>query len=84
MDTRRRLQERFGLSDRDVEVLLSVDSGKDVNYDAVNAAIGAVAYFDQLCAGGPGNSRDPKVVVNWWVLICYFLLINDMLTCGPG
>ncbi|KAF8231413.1 glutamyl-tRNA amidotransferase [Tricholoma matsutake] len=66
-DTRNRLQKRYGLSDRDVEVLLSVDSGKEISFDgeSVEADAGAIAYFDRLCASIAGNRRDPKMVVNW-------------------
>ncbi|RDB20205.1 Glutamyl-tRNA(Gln) amidotransferase subunit B, mitochondrial [Hypsizygus marmoreus] len=72
-DTRKRLSDEYGLSQRDVDVLLAVDSGREVKYDGEigDADAGAVAYFDRLCAGRatPGSSsperRDPKVVVNW-------------------
>jgi aspartyl-tRNA(Asn)/glutamyl-tRNA(Gln) amidotransferase subunit B len=62
--TRTRLQTGYGLSTRDVDVLMSADSGRDVKFDG-NLARGAVAYFDDLCAGG--KDRDPKVVVNWYL-----------------
>jgi len=66
-DMRKRLQDRYGLSDRDVEVLLSIDSGNDVNFDgrSLEVDIGGLAYFDQLCTGRSGNRRDPKIVANW-------------------
>ncbi|KAG5654231.1 hypothetical protein H0H81_005918 [Sphagnurus paluster] len=66
-DTRKRLQSDYGLSERDVEVLLNVDSGREVWYDGESrsAEAGAVAYFDRLCAGTGSTRRDPKVVVNW-------------------
>ncbi|KAG6820678.1 hypothetical protein H0H93_013196 [Arthromyces matolae] len=61
-DTRKRLKADYSLSDRDIEVLLRVDSGREVQLDGeVNTLDGAVQYFDRLCIGG----RDPKVVVNW-------------------
>lgn len=50
----------LGLSQRDADVLMSVDSGRDVRYDG-ELARGAVGYFDAVARG-----RDPKVVVNWW------------------
>ncbi|KAI0353128.1 Glutamyl-tRNA-Gln amidotransferase B subunit [Trametes cingulata] len=56
--TRARLLNQ-GLSQRDVEVLMDVDSGREVGYDG-ELGRGAVAYFDQVSRG-----RDPKVVVNW-------------------
>ncbi|RDX53808.1 Glutamyl-tRNA-Gln amidotransferase B subunit, partial [Lentinus brumalis] len=48
-----------GLSQRDVEVLMDVDSGREVGFDG-QLGHGAVAYFDEVARG-----RDPKVVVNW-------------------
>lgn len=51
-----------GLSARDAEVLMSVDSGREVGFDGEPGSGGAVAYFDSLSTG-----RDAKVVVNWWV-----------------
>ncbi|KAI9000741.1 Glutamyl-tRNA-Gln amidotransferase B subunit [Trametes punicea] len=48
-----------GLSERDVEVLMDVDSGREVGYDG-ELGRGAVAYFDEVSRG-----RDPKAVVNW-------------------
>ncbi|KZT71565.1 Glutamyl-tRNA amidotransferase B subunit [Daedalea quercina L-15889] len=49
----------LGLSRRDADVLMDVDSGREVNFDG-ELAPGPVAYFDQISHG-----RDPKVVVNW-------------------
>ena len=56
--TRVRLQA-LGLSQRDAEVLMAVDSGREVHYDG-EVGRGAVAYFDTVA-----NGRDPKTVVNW-------------------
>ncbi|KAI0751075.1 Glutamyl-tRNA amidotransferase B subunit [Daedaleopsis nitida] len=56
--TRARLLEH-GLSRRDVEVLMDVDSGREVGYDG-ELGHGAVTYFDEVSRG-----RDPKAVVNW-------------------
>ncbi|KZT05563.1 Glutamyl-tRNA amidotransferase B subunit [Laetiporus sulphureus 93-53] len=56
--TRARLQD-IGLSRRDTDVLMDVDSGREVGLDG-ELGKGAVAYFDQVAQG-----RDPKVVVNW-------------------
>ncbi|EPS98747.1 Glutamyl-tRNA amidotransferase B subunit [Fomitopsis schrenkii] len=50
----------LGLSRRDADVLMDVDSGREVKFDGALAP-GPVAYFDQISQGG----RDPKVVVNW-------------------
>ncbi|KAF8638583.1 hypothetical protein AX17_002125 [Amanita inopinata Kibby_2008] len=87
--TRTRLQQQYGLSDRDIEVLLSIDSGRIVPFDGKNpkdidtSEIGAVTYFDRVCAGASSleysgksplsevletKKRDPKIVVNWCVL----------------
>ena len=60
--TRARLREQYGLTTRDIDVLMTIDSGREVGYDG-EVGGGAVAYFDQLCAG---QGRDPKVVVNWY------------------
>lgn len=56
--TRARLQAQ-GLSQRDTDVLMAVDSGREVGFDGEHGK-GAVAYFDAL-----STSRDPKAVVNW-------------------
>ncbi|KAF9450937.1 Glutamyl-tRNA amidotransferase subunit B, mitochondrial [Macrolepiota fuliginosa MF-IS2] len=68
---RARLKEIYALSDRDVEVLLNIDSGRDVRYDGEDPGeSGAVKYFDRLVEGvgsssDSGRQRDPKVVANW-------------------
>ncbi|KAG5349940.1 hypothetical protein C0989_001183 [Termitomyces sp. Mn162] len=69
-ETRQRLETDFGLSERDVEVLLRVDSGREVQYDGEisGSSSSAVAYFDRLCVGynsKEGIRRSPKAVVNW-------------------
>ena len=56
--TRARLLDQ-GLSERDVDVLMDVDSGREVGFDG-ELGRGAVAYFDQVSRG-----RDPKAAVNW-------------------
>lgn len=61
----------LGLSRRDADVLMDVDSGREVKFDGALAP-GPVAYFDQISQGG----RDPKVVVNWSVV-----LVSPMHTC---
>ncbi|CAL1700292.1 unnamed protein product [Somion occarium] len=57
-ETRSRLLAQ-GLSERDADVLMAIDMGREVGYDGV-LGHGAVAYFDTVSRG-----RDPKVVVNW-------------------
>lgn len=59
--TRSRLL-RQGLSERDADVLMSIDSGREVGFDGEPGDGGAIAYFDTL-----SKVRDPKVVVNWLV-----------------
>jgi len=49
-----------GLSARDTEVLMSVDSGREVGFDGEPGSGGPVAYFDSLSEG-----REAKVAVNW-------------------
>jgi aspartyl-tRNA(Asn)/glutamyl-tRNA(Gln) amidotransferase subunit B len=53
------LEERYGLHQKDIDVLLSVDAGKDVPYDG-EQGYSAVRYFETVAA-----RRDPKAVVNW-------------------
>lgn len=60
--TRARLLN-LGLSERDADVLMTVDSGRGVGFDG-ELEKGAVAYFDALA-----QQRDPKVVVNWFVVL---------------
>lgn len=59
--TRARLVSQYGLSERDVEVLMSIDSGDDVGVDG-DVTGGAVKYFETVAKG-----KDAKVVVNWSV-----------------
>ena len=56
--TRTRLLS-MGLLRRDADVLMDVDSGREVGFDG-QLGQGPVAYFDQVSQG-----RDPKTVVNW-------------------
>jgi len=61
--TQARLESQYGLNTRDVEVLMSVNSGIDVGFDGEPGSQGgAVQYFEEVAVG-----RDPKAVVNWWV-----------------
>jgi aspartyl-tRNA(Asn)/glutamyl-tRNA(Gln) amidotransferase subunit B len=59
--TRTRLQTQYGLSERDVDVLMAVNAGRGVGYDG-EVGGGAVRYFETLCRAG---GKDAKVVVNW-------------------
>ncbi|KAG2013155.1 glutamyl-tRNA(Gln) amidotransferase [Coprinopsis cinerea AmutBmut pab1-1] len=63
-ETQERLKTSYGLSDKNIEILLKIESIKDVPYDGRDAdAKGSIVkYFDALCAG---NKRDSKIVFNW-------------------
>jgi len=71
-ETRTRLKHVYALSDRNVDVLLGIDSGRQVQYDGEDPGERcAVKYFDKI-VDGFGNpdrkKRDPKRVANWYVL----------------
>lgn len=60
--------------DRDIDVLMTVDSGKTVGWDGATEP-GAVVFFEQA-VGYRGSShaavkldrpRNPRVVLNWYV-----------------
>ena len=76
--TRARLRQQYSLTSRDIDVLMTIDSGREVGYDG-KVGGGAVAYFDQLCAG---QRRDPKIVVNWYDSIVQPLTPNFDLQPG--
>jgi aspartyl-tRNA(Asn)/glutamyl-tRNA(Gln) amidotransferase subunit B len=59
--TRARLISQYGLSERDIEVLMSIDSGDDVGVDG-EVSGGAVRYFETVAKG-----QDAKTAVNWSV-----------------
>lgn len=56
--TRARLLS-MGLSERDTDVLMTIDAGREVAFDG-ELGSGAITYFNSLVQG-----RDPKIVVNW-------------------
>jgi len=62
---RARLKSDYSLSTRDVDVLMLIDSGREVGFDGELGG-GAVAYFEELCSHD--KPRDPKIVVNWCLL----------------
>jgi len=76
--TRARLQD-IGLSRRDTDVLMDVDSGREVGFDG-ELGQGAVAYFDQVSVG-----RDPKAVVNWITheLLGQLAFRNETFSANP-
>ncbi|TFK28925.1 glutamyl-tRNA amidotransferase [Coprinopsis marcescibilis] len=61
---RDRLKSIYGLSDKDTEVLMKIETVKDVPFDGriVGTGGSAVDYFDALCES---QKRDPKIVFNW-------------------
>lgn len=72
----------LGLSERDVDVLMTIDADIDTEYDGT-AKRGAVAYFDEVSQG-----RSPKAAVNWsahtvpWLdmrLMLHFRITNELL-----
>lgn len=64
MQTRQRLLSSYGLSEKNVDVLMKLDSSKDVPVDGDNSATpGPIQFFDELCQGG---KRDPKIAFNWY------------------
>lgn len=56
---RQRLTKQYNLTQRDVDILLSVDAGKDVPFDG-EASTSVVSFFEATAEG-----RSPKTVVNW-------------------
>ena len=58
--TRSRLAAQYNLAARDIDVLMSVDSGREVHADG-ELGVGAVPYFEKVA-----SERDPKAAVNWY------------------
>ena len=58
--TRTRLLS-LGLSERDVDFLMSVDASREIGFDGTLVP-GAVALFDQISI-----RHDPKTALNWFV-----------------
>jgi len=54
--------KRHGLRQRDIDVLMAVDSGNEVGFDG-QLNPGAVMYFEALT-----KDRNSKMVVNWYVV----------------
>lgn len=57
-ETRARLLAK-GLSERDVDFLMSIDSNREVHFDG-QLGNGFVSFFDSVSDG-----RDPKTAFNW-------------------
>ncbi|EJD01369.1 glutamyl-tRNA amidotransferase [Fomitiporia mediterranea MF3/22] len=66
--TRARLLSR-GLSERDVNFLMSIDEGREVGFDG-RIGSGLVSYFDAVA-----KKRDPKAAMNWITHDLYGLLV---------
>jgi aspartyl-tRNA(Asn)/glutamyl-tRNA(Gln) amidotransferase subunit B len=48
-----------GLNERDVDFLMSLDVGRDVQYDGAPSQ-GFLSFFEQV-----SKNRDPKTALNW-------------------
>lgn len=61
---RERLQTSYGMSSQNADILLKIESVKDVPFDGEDAQTrgSIVKYIDGLCKD---SQRDPKVVFNW-------------------
>jgi len=64
-ESRRRLVEKYGLKNSDVDILLGIDTGRTVGWDGA-LEDGGVGYFEAVVDSN-GARRDPKVVLNWFV-----------------
>ena len=65
-ETRDRLLKR-GLSDRDVDFIMSLDTGRDIGFDGQSGE-GLVSYFDKVSEG-----RNVKLAFNWSVALTFLL-----------
>ncbi|KAL1743109.1 GatB/GatE catalytic domain-containing protein [Schizophyllum fasciatum] len=61
-ETRARLRDAYGLSERDVNTLMKLEEEHMGERVPAEGSIGAISYLDRVCQSG---ARDPKVVVNW-------------------
>ena len=62
-ETRSRLLA-MGLSARDADFLMTIDSGRDIDFDG-NVKYGYISFFEDVA-----RDRDPKVAFNWYVHFC--------------
>lgn len=62
-ETRSRLLA-MGLSARDADFLMTIDSGRDIDFDG-NVKYGYISFFEDVA-----RHRDPKVAFNWYVHFC--------------
>ncbi len=86
--------EPFGVTQIDIDVLMGLDTGRDIGYDGEDninldettrqdTDVSAVTYFETVCVD---KNRDPKNVINWYVDISFhFTYIHVQLTgyCTP-
>ncbi|KAK0485980.1 glutamyl-tRNA amidotransferase [Armillaria novae-zelandiae] len=65
--------EPFGVTQTDIDVLMGLDTGRDIGYDGQDninldetiqqdTNVSAVTYFETVCTN---KNRDPKNVINW-------------------
>lgn len=54
-----------GLSERDVDFLMTIDVGREVGFDG-QLGRGFISYFDDVA-----KDRDPKTAINWSVAVRY-------------
>ncbi|KAL5508185.1 hypothetical protein ACEPAH_5804 [Sanghuangporus vaninii] len=58
-----------GLSERDVDFLMSIDAGREVGFDGTLGG-GFISYFDEV-----SNNRNAKIAINWITHDLYGLLV---------
>jgi len=73
------LSEEYGLLPQDIDVLLSLDAGKDVPYDGAPGK-SVLTFFESVAKG-----RDPKTIVNWIVneLFAQLMLHKSSFSQNP-
>lgn len=59
---RSRLQSQYGISAREADIVMSIQSGADVGFDGEPPKGGVVDYFEQVA-----RASDPKEAINWHV-----------------
>ncbi|GJJ07212.1 hypothetical protein Clacol_001412 [Clathrus columnatus] len=75
---RKRLVEQYGFNQQDVNVLLSIDAGRDVPFDGETGQ-SAVSFFEETVKG-----RNPKTVFNWIVNELVAQLVLHKRTFGQS
>lgn len=59
-----RLRTQYGISEHDVNTLMSVDASMDIALDGERPAGSLVHYFERITAEGV----DGKTAINWYVV----------------